>query len=214
MLDLKISIALATFNGARFLKEQLASLAEQTSLPSELVVTDDGSTDETQAILESFACVAPFQVSFHRNDQRLGYGMNFLKAASLCSGDVIAFCDQDDVWLPAKLERLRKAFGHSQADFVAHAAEVTDSHLVRTGKRYPDIGVDRCLAAMKFVRSFIQVLRLRFLENFSVVLAASCRAPGSMLKRMMNYCVAWRLWAASDVNCRKAWCYTANMGPI
>jgi len=112
-------------------------------LPSELVVTDDGSSDETHAILESFARVAPFQVSVHRNDQRLGYGMNFLKAASLCSGDVIAFCDQDDVWLPAKLERLRKEFGHLQADFVAHAAEVTDARLVRMGKRYPHIGVDR-----------------------------------------------------------------------
>jgi hypothetical protein len=72
--------------------------------------------------------------------------MNFLKAASLCAGDVIAFCDQDDVWLPAKLERLRTAFSHSQADLVAHAAEVTNAQLVLTGKRYPDIGVDRSFA--------------------------------------------------------------------
>ena len=56
-------------------------------------------------------------------------------SASLCLGDVIAFSDQDDVWLPAKLERLRTAFGHLHADFVAHAAEVTDAHLVRTGNR-------------------------------------------------------------------------------
>lgn len=147
MTNLKISIALATFNGAQFLKEQLASLVEQTFVPAELVVTDDGSTDETLAILEGFADVAPFPVSVLRNEQRLGYGMNFLKAASLCSGDVIAFSDQDDVWLPAKLERLRKAFGHLQADFVAHAAEVTDARLVRTGKRYPDIGMDRYFAA-------------------------------------------------------------------
>lgn len=147
MNNLKISIALATFNGAQFLKEQLASLVEQTFLPAELVVTDDGSTDETLAILEGFADVAQFPVLVHRNEQRLGYGMNFLKAASLCSGDVIAFSDQDDVWLPAKLERLGKAFGHLQADFVAHAAEVTDASLVRTGKRYPDIGMDRYFAA-------------------------------------------------------------------
>lgn len=147
MNHLQISIALATFNGAQFLQEQLASLVAQNFLPTELVVTDDGSTDETLAILERFAGVAPFPVSVHRNDQRLGYGMNFLKAASLCSVDVIAFSDQDDVWLPAKLERLRKAFGHLQADFVAHAAEVTDARLVNMGKRYPNIGVDRCFAS-------------------------------------------------------------------
>ncbi len=147
MNHLRISIALATFNGAQFLKEQLESLVEQTFLPAELVVTDDGSTDETLAILEWFADVAPFPVSVHRNEHRLGYGINFLKAASLCSGDVIAFADQDDVWLPAKLERLRKAFGHAHVDFVAHAAEVTDVRLVRTGKRYPDIVVDWCFAA-------------------------------------------------------------------
>jgi glycosyltransferase involved in cell wall biosynthesis len=86
VINLKISIALATFNGARFLKDQLASLVEQTFLPAELVVTDDGSTDETLAILEWFSHVAPFHVSVHLNHQRLGYGMNFLKAASLCSG--------------------------------------------------------------------------------------------------------------------------------
>ncbi len=133
---------MATFNGARFLKEQLASLAKQSHLPAELVVTDDGSTDETLSIFELFARVAPFQVLVHRNDRRLGYGMNFLKAASLYAGDVIAFCDQHDFWLPAKLERLSTVFGHSQADLVAHSAEVTNAQLVRTGKRYPDICVN------------------------------------------------------------------------
>ena len=147
MIDLKISIALATFNGARYLKDQLASLVEQTFLPAELVVTDDCSTDDTLAILEWFSTVAPFPVKVHRNKLRLGYGMNFLKAASFCTGDVIAFSDQDDVWLPAKLMRLGNAFGDLQADFVAHAAEVTDAFLVRMDKRYPDINLDRCFAA-------------------------------------------------------------------
>lgn len=175
MIDLKISISLATFNGARFLREQLASLIEQTFLPTELVVTDDGSTDETLAILEWFAGVAPFPVSVYRNEQRLGYGMNFLKAASLCSGDVIAFSDQDDVWLPAKLERLRKAFGHLQADFVAHAAEVTDARLVRMGKRYPDIDMDRCFAADEvreiFYPGFAIAVSRKFLDGVRDVMS-------------------------------------------
>lgn len=174
-MDLTISIALATYNGARFLKQQLVSLAEQSSLPFELVVTDDGSTDQTLAILESFARAAPFPVSIHRNEQRLGYGINFLKAASMCTGDVIAFCDQDDVWLPAKLERLHMAFVRSQADFVAHAADVTDAHLVRTGKRYPDIGADRCFAADEvreiFYPGFAIAVSRKFFDGVRDVMA-------------------------------------------
>lgn len=166
MINLKISIALATYNGARFLKEQLVSLAEQTILPAELIVTDDGSTDETLSILEWFSCVAPFHVSVHCNDKRLGYGMNFLKAASLCSGEVIAFCDQDDVWLPFKLERLCMAFGHWQADFVAHAAEVTNAHLVRTGKRYPDIGVDRFFSSNEVHEVFYPGFTIALSQKF------------------------------------------------
>jgi glycosyltransferase involved in cell wall biosynthesis len=98
-----ISVAMATYNGARFLHEQLASLAAQTRLPLELVITDDGSEDDTLNIIAEFAKTAPFPVHIHRNEQRLGYKANFMKCASLCSGDLIAFADQDDIWLSQKL---------------------------------------------------------------------------------------------------------------
>ena len=99
----RISIAMATYNGSKYLREQLDSLAAQTLPPCELVVTDDGSTDDTLGILDRFRRRAPFPVHLHRNEQRLGYRDNFLKAAQLCSGELIAFCDQDDVWMPDKL---------------------------------------------------------------------------------------------------------------
>jgi len=104
MTNVPISIAMATYNGESFLAEQLDNLAKQTLKPLELVVCDDGSTDDTVAILEGFAALAPFPVSIHRNGTRLGHTENFLKAANLCSGKWIGFCDQDDVWLPNKLE--------------------------------------------------------------------------------------------------------------
>jgi len=100
---LSTSIAMATFNGGQHIRAQLDSLARQTTLPLELVVTDDGSSDDTLAILEDFARTAPFEISVHRNDHKLGYKANFLKCASLCRGDLIAFCDQDDVWDSDKL---------------------------------------------------------------------------------------------------------------
>src|SRR5690348_8403095 len=96
--SLSISVAMATYNGARYIREQLDDLAAQTRLPAEVVVCDDESSDGTVAILEHFAASAPFPVHIHRNSERLGYRANFMKCASLCSSDLVAFCDQDDRW--------------------------------------------------------------------------------------------------------------------
>jgi glycosyltransferase involved in cell wall biosynthesis len=86
-----ISIAMTTYNGERFLEEQLRSLTEQTTLPNELVVCDDGSTDRTPEILAQFAKRASFPVRIVINNHRLGWRENFLKAASLYNSDYIAF---------------------------------------------------------------------------------------------------------------------------
>jgi glycosyltransferase involved in cell wall biosynthesis len=99
-----VSIAMATYNGARFLDEQLASFAAQTRLPDELVVTDDGSTDGTIQVLERFATSSPFPVRIERNREKLGLHRNFEKALSLATGDVVLVSDQDDIWYPNKVE--------------------------------------------------------------------------------------------------------------
>lgn len=100
---MRLSVALCTYNGAAYLPAQLASLAAQDRLPDELVVSDDGSTDETLAVVGAFARGAPFPVRVSRNDVNLGFAQNFARAISLCDGDLIALCDQDDVWRPSKL---------------------------------------------------------------------------------------------------------------
>ena len=101
----RISIALCTYNGGAFLAEQLESFQAQTRLPDELVVCDDGSTDDTLSILENFSAQAFFPVSVHRNPKTLGVRANFIKAIGLCTGDFIALSDQDDCWQPDKLHR-------------------------------------------------------------------------------------------------------------
>jgi glycosyltransferase involved in cell wall biosynthesis len=98
-----ISIALCTYNGARFLEAQLDSFLAQTRLPDEVVACDDGSTDDTLAILERFEKCAPFPVRIVRGEGRLGSTKNFEKVIGLCTGDLIATSDQDDVWMPDKL---------------------------------------------------------------------------------------------------------------
>jgi len=110
MSRLKVSIALATWNGEAFLREQLESYLHQSRLPDELVVSDDNSRDGTMEILCEFARQAPFPVKISRNQQRLGYAKNFEKAIETCSGDVILLSDQDDIWLPGHIERLVMPF--------------------------------------------------------------------------------------------------------
>ena len=107
---MQLSVALCTYNGAAFLDQQLKSFVSQTRLPDELVVSDDASTDGTVSLLESFAASAPFPVRIVRNEGNLGYSRNFTQTALLCSGDVVAFSDQDDLWYPEKLARLLQLF--------------------------------------------------------------------------------------------------------
>ncbi len=134
---MKISVALATYNGAKFIREQLESVNAQTRPPDELVVVDDGSTDSTLEIIAEFAARARFPVSVHRNEHNLGYTTSFLSAASLCSGDWIAFCDQDDVWLPEKLATVERHAYRRNVMLIAHSAELVSDTLESTGVCHP-----------------------------------------------------------------------------
>ena len=95
---------MCTYNGAQFLKEQLASIAAQFRPPDELVVCDDGSSDGTGEIVKEFARRSPFATRFVVNDQNLGSTKNFEKAIFLCQGTIVSLADQDDVWYRHKLE--------------------------------------------------------------------------------------------------------------
>jgi glycosyltransferase involved in cell wall biosynthesis len=121
-----ISIAMATYNGERFLEKQLSSLSEQVRLPDELVICDDASTDRTQEILAQFAKRSPFPVRLVINDHRLGYRDNFLKAASICTSDYIAFCDQDDIWLPDKLSVVSRYLDSDRCILLQHGYRLID----------------------------------------------------------------------------------------
>lgn len=134
-----ISVALCTYQGARFLEAQLESLAAQTLLPAELVVCDDRSTDGTLALLDAFARRAPFPVRIEENPARLGTARNFGKAIGLCRGDLIATCDQDDVWLPEKLSLCAEAFARDdRLGLVFTDAEIVDEELRPMGYRLWD----------------------------------------------------------------------------
>jgi hypothetical protein len=128
-----LSVAMATFNGARYIGEQLDSIAAQTVVPSELVITDDASEDETVAIVRDFARTAPFTVHVHENPTRLGFRANFMRAISLCTSELIALCDQDDVWAPTKLAHTAAPFADPDVLLCYHEAWLIDSVGERLG---------------------------------------------------------------------------------
>lgn len=130
MVRTRVSVAMATYNGARFVDEQLHSIAEQTRLPDELVVCDDESSDDTMERLERFASEADFEVRVHRNAPRLTTSPNFEKAVSLCTGDIVFLADQDDVWRPEKIEALCRVLDENpSAGAVFCNGRVTDADL-------------------------------------------------------------------------------------
>jgi glycosyltransferase involved in cell wall biosynthesis len=98
-----ISIAMATYNGEKFLKEQLDSILNQTYKNFELVICDDCSTDSTPQLLNEYKN-RDSRIKLFFNNCNLGFKKNFEKAVSFCTGEYIAFCDQDDVWEKTKLE--------------------------------------------------------------------------------------------------------------
>lgn len=100
-----ISLGLATYNGEKFIIDQLASLVKQTKMPDEVIIIDDCSSDSTVSLIKKF-------ISEHKltnwklvtNSINLGYEKNFRKLIQLLSGDIIFLCDQDDIWLPNRIE--------------------------------------------------------------------------------------------------------------
>ena len=145
---MKISIAMATYNGSRYLQEQLDSFANQSRYPDELVVCDDCSSDNTLEILLEFASNALFPVRVYRNDHNLGFSNNFLKCVSLCQSEWIAFSDQDDIWLPDKLLKICQFINTNQSKnlvLICHSADLVDDHLNLTGRRLPDFPVNKII---------------------------------------------------------------------
>lgn len=131
---MRVSIALATYNGALYLEQQLESFRRQDRLPDELVVSDDASVDDTLSILESFAAEAPFEVRVRSNPANVGFAQNFSSALSMCTGDLVFLSDQDDYWFPTKLETIgRLAETDTRSQVFINDAELTDEDLDPTG---------------------------------------------------------------------------------
>ena len=108
-----ISVCLATYNGERFIQRQLETIIEQLGEDDEIIISDDGSTDDTLRIIEGLH--SPL-IHVYINNGEHGYTPNFENALRYAHGEYIFLSDQDDVWLPRKLEICMNAL--KTCDFV------------------------------------------------------------------------------------------------
>lgn len=135
---MRISIALATYNGISYIREQLDSLKLQTRTPDEVIITDDASTDGTYEYVKDYIVDNSLDSwKVIKNEQRLGYISNFNKALELSSGDIIFTCDQDDIWDVSKLELTEKLMeSDDTVELVASSLEFVDTQGNRIAKEY------------------------------------------------------------------------------
>jgi len=130
MPRLRASVALCTFNGERFLEQQVLSLFAQERAPDEIVAVDDASGDGTFSMLKSLAARSPVPMHVYRNDATLGHVANFERAIALTRGEIIFLCDQDDVWDPEKIATcLIPMESDAGAQLVHSDADLVDSDL-------------------------------------------------------------------------------------
>jgi len=105
-----VSVVLGTYNGEVYLEEQLRSVLAQTWTNLEIIAIDDGSSDRTVTILREYAA-RDSRIKVFINEQNLGFVRNFEKGCSLAKGKWISLCDQDDYWLPEKIQKMAQAIG-------------------------------------------------------------------------------------------------------
>lgn len=132
-MELKVSVAMCTYNGSKYIKDQIVSILNQSHVPDEIVICDDNSTDNTIGLACKILNKTSVNWKIIKNCNTLGVTKNFEKAISLCQGDVIFTSDQDDFWAINKIERILEEFDNNpNCNFVFSNAEIVNSDLKKS----------------------------------------------------------------------------------
>ena len=111
-----ISVCMATYNGEKFIREQMISILDQLSADDEVIVVDDGSTDNTINLLKEFA---DSRIKIYLNNQNKGHVFTFGKAISLATNDIVFMSDQDDIWIPDRVRIISEKLNKSGLSFAS-----------------------------------------------------------------------------------------------
>ncbi len=156
MITKKISVAVATYNGEKYIEEQLQSILDQTRKPDEVIIHDDMSTDRTAEIIAGFIDKNNLQDRWKLkiNDENIGWQRNFFEAVRETTGDVIFFSDQDDVWLSEKIEYLTDFMEEHNAGCVYGSTVLIDQNGNELGEKRNTHGIDQNLGQIPFDERF------------------------------------------------------------
>lgn len=139
----RIGVALCTYNGARYLQAQLDSILEQDLPVNEVVIGDDGSSDQTLQLLQAFvprAQALGVRVEIVQHAQNLGYVRNFADALLRCQADILFLCDQDDVWHPGRVRSYVQRFQADPVLLLLHSdARLVDAQGAPLGQRLLEV---------------------------------------------------------------------------
>ena len=178
MREASISVAMCSYNAAKYVREQLDSFLRQTRLPDELVVCDDASTDETRDIITAFARSAPFEVRLYCEPSNIGRIANFEKAISLTNKEFIFLSDADDVWNERKIWRMSQALQSTpDAAGVFCDAEVVDGSLKPLGYSVSEARrfTPKLQAQLARGEAYAFLLRSRTVQGAALAFRASYR---------------------------------------
>lgn len=126
-----ISVAMATYNGEKFISQQLESIINQTVIPDEIIVCDDNSSDKSIEIINKILGNTNINYKIIRHDVNKGLVRSFRDAIDMSTGDIVFLCDQDDVWIQDKIEKVVSSFDEKDCVLAISNAYLTDDNLVK-----------------------------------------------------------------------------------
>ncbi len=149
---MKVSVAITTYNGEKYIIEQLTSVLNQTRPVDEVIIADDCSLDDTPKIVRSFIAENHLSASWHFyiNDYNLGYANNFKQLIYSCKGDVVFFCDQDDVWVEDRVEKMMKVMESNGDISVLYTKECRFTEDENSVKHYEAVKCTNSLKKINF----------------------------------------------------------------
>lgn len=179
------SVILCTYNGEKYIKEQIESILNQSVMVDEIIISDDFSNDNTIDIIKKIFMESDVDIKININNDNLGFKKNFYNAMKLCSGDVIFFSDQDDVWMNNKVEKIMNTFEkNTSALLVFSNAEVTDQNLNLNSYLLDDVYFDDSI-----MENSLTQLKFLLADNF--ITGATMAIKRDLIEKAMPFGMEW-----------------------